>query len=75
MATENVDMLLTNYKIIKDIDEKDETLRSLVECGHEKKQYYIYKRICELAVNSFVVTSEKWFNMEIDTEQNKKLLK
>ena len=26
-------------------------------------------------MNSFVVTSEKWFGMEIDAEQSKKLLK
>ena len=55
MATE---VLLTNYKILYDVDEKDEELCSLVTRNQGKKDYYIYKRICELALNSFVVCSE-----------------
>ena len=50
-------VFLTNYKIMHDIDEKDETLNSLVQ--QNAKDYYIYKRICELAVESFVVSSKK----------------
>ena len=56
-----------------DIDEKDETLNSLVQ--QNAKDYYIYKRICELAVESFVVSSKKQFDVEIDAEKNQKLLK
>ena len=33
-----------------------------------EKQYFIFRRICELAVNSNVRTSEKWFDFEIDSE-------
>ena len=56
-----------------DIDEKDETLNSLVQ--QNAKDYYIYKRICELAVESFFVSSEKWFHVEIDAEKLLKLLR
>ena len=64
-------MSLTKYNI----DENDEQLKSLIECDHEKKSSYIYKRISELAVNSFVVLYEKWFKVDIDDEQNEHLLK
>ena len=40
-----------------DIDEKDETLNSLVQ--QNAKDYYINKRICELPLESFVVSSKK----------------
>ena len=56
-----------------DIDEKDETLNSLVQ--QNAKDYYINKRICELALESFVVSSKKQFDVEIEAEQNQKLLK
>ena len=56
-----------------DIDEKDETLNSLVQ--QNAKDYYINKRIYELALESFVVSSKKQFDVEIDAEQNQKLLK
>ena len=64
-------MKRTIYGII----EKDENLNLLIERDHGKKEYYIYRINCELAVNSFFITSKKWFNVEIDTEQNKRLLK
>lgn len=70
-----IEVFLTHYWIIYGIDEEDENLCSLAEWDQGKKDYYIYKRICELAVNSFVVASEKWFDVEIDVEQNEKLLK
>ena len=38
------------------------------------KQYFIFKRICEIAVNSFAVSHAKWFDVEIDAEQNEKLI-
>ena len=65
-------VFLTNYKKMYGIDEKDEILNSLVQ--QNAKDYYTYKRICELAVESSVVSSEKWFYVEIDAEQNQKLL-
>ena len=55
--------------------EKDEELRKLIERDHGMRLYYIFKRICEIAVNSFVVTYEKWFDVEIDLEQNEQLVK
>ena len=55
--------------------EKDEELRKLIERDHGMRLYYIFKRICEIAVNSFVVTYEKWFDVEIDLEQNQQLVK
>ena len=55
--------------------EKDEELRKLIERDHGMRLYYIFKRICEIAVNSFVVTYEKWFDVEIDLEQTEQLVK
>ena len=46
-------VFLTNYRTIYGINEKDKSLCSLVQ--QRKNDYYIYKRIFELAVNSFVV--------------------
>ena len=57
------------------IDAEDKTLRYLVERHHGQKQYFIFRTICELAANSNVITSEKWFDVEIDSEQNENLLK
>ena len=37
--------------------------------------YYIFKRIYEITIKSFVVTYEKWFDAEIDLEQNEQLVK
>ena len=45
--------LLTNYKILYDINEKDE----------------------KLALSSFVVSREKWFDVESHAKQNERLLK
>ena len=39
-----------------------------------ERDCYIYKRTCELALNNFVVSSEKWFTAEIDAKQNERLL-
>lgn len=57
-------VFLTNYKIMYGIDEK----------MNNAKDYYTYKRIFELALESSVASSEKWFYVEIDAEQNRKLL-
>ena len=63
------------YRTIYGIHEKDENLNLLIERDHGKKEYCIYKRICELAVNSFVVRSKKRFDVKIEAEQNERLLK
>ena len=42
---------------------KYEKLCKLVE--ERETDYYIFKRISELAKNSFVVTYERWFDVEI----------
>ena len=44
-----------------------------MERDYKKQSYYIYKKICELATNSFVITSEKWFDVETGAKQNEKL--
>ena len=54
------------------VDEKDEILNSLVQ--QNAKDYYTYKKICELAVENSVVSSQKWFCVEIDAEKKQKLL-
>ena len=46
-----MEVLLTDYKIKYRIDENDEILKSL-----DQRDYYTYKRICGLAINSFVVS-------------------
>ena len=74
MPTKNVNYLLNDYKSSYGINEKDEELRKLIERDHGMKQYFIFKRICEIAVNSFAVSHAKWFDVEIDTEQNEKLI-
>ena len=53
---------ITNYKVMYDIIEKDENLCKLVE--ERETNYYIFKGISELAKNSFVVTYERWFDVE-----------
>ena len=60
---------ITNYKVMYDVKEKDETLCKLVE--ERETDYYIFKKICELAKNSFVVTYQKWFDVEIDINVKK----
>ena len=39
------------------------------------RQYFIFKRICKIVANGFVVSHAKWFDVEIDAEQNGKLIK
>ena len=50
-------------------------LINIIERDYKKQNYYIYQKICELAANSFVITSKKWFDVETDAKQNGKLLK
>ena len=60
---------VTNYEVMYDINEKDEKLCKLVE--ERETDYYIFKRSCELANNSFVVTYERWCDVEIDINVKK----
>ena len=60
-------MDLAKYEIYVKNDEK---LKSLLERNHGKRNYYICKRISELATNSSVASYENWFGVEIDAEQN-----
>ena len=75
MSTKKINHLLNHYKSSYGINEKDEELRKLIERDHGIRLYYVFKRICEIEVNSFVVTYEKWFAVEIDLEQNEQLVK
>ena len=59
---------ITNYEVMQDINEKDE-LCKLVE--ERETDYYFFKRICELAKNSFVVIYERWLDVEIDINVKK----
>ena len=40
----------------------------MVEHHLPRTEYYIYKRLCELAVKSNVQTTDKYFEVEIDSE-------
>ena len=46
-----------------------------IQRDYNRQSYYTYKKICELANNSFVITAETFFDVETDAEQNEKLLK
>ena len=46
----------------------------LLVAQHYPRQYAIYIRICQLAVNSIVTEFPKWFIVEIDSEKNETLL-
>ena len=54
---------ITNYEVMYDTNEKDEKICKLVE--ERETDYYIFKRIYELAKNSYV-TNERWFDVKID---------
>ena len=50
----------------------DEIKTFLVETMNTK--FYLYKRLCELVPNSRVTEERCWFIVEIDAEENRKLL-
>ena len=75
MLTKNINCLINHYKSTDGINKNDAELRKLVEKDYVMRQYYIFKRICEIAVNSFVAYHTKWFDIEIDAEENEQLLK
>ena len=56
------------YNIIKN----DERLCALVQ--QNKADYLIQKQICELGPNSFIVSSQNWFDVEIGAVENGKLV-
>ena len=65
-----------NYVSTYGINTNDlDGLINIIQRSYDKQNYYIYKKICELANNSFVITAEKCFDVETDAEQNEKLLK
>ena len=75
MVKRNIDILLENYEAMYGIDGKDKTLCYLVERHPGQTQYFVFRRMCEPATNSNFITGEKWFDVEIDSEQNENLLK
>ena len=50
----------------------DEIKTFVVESMNTK--FYLYKRLCELVPNSRVTEERCWFIVEIDAEENRKLL-
>ena len=63
------DNYVSMYRIrTKDLD--GSIIENIIERDYKKQNYYIYKKIYELATNSFVITSENWFDVETDAEQN-----
>ena len=70
----NVNYLLNHYKSSYGINGKDEKLHKLIQRDHRMRQYFIFKRICKITVNSFVVSHAKCFDIEIDVQQNEKLI-
>ena len=63
------DNYVSMYRIrTKDMD--GSIIEKIIERDYKKQNYDIYKKIYELATNSFVITSENWFDVETDAEQN-----
>ena len=56
---------LHNYSI--DMNHFEE-ICLMVEHHLSKTEYYIYKRLCELAVNSILQSTDKYFEVEIDNK-------
>ena len=63
---------ITNYKMVYNINENGKKLCALIQ--ENETNYLIYKQICELARNSFVVSYQNWFDVEIDADENGKLV-
>ena len=69
-------IIANNYASTYGINTNDlDGLISIIQRDYNKQNYYIYKKICELANNSFIITAEKFFYEETDAEQHEKLLK
>ena len=74
MSIKNTNYLLIRYKSSYGINTKDEELHKPIERDHGTRQYFIFKRICKIAVNGFAVSHAKWFDVKIDAEQNEKVI-
>ena len=62
---------LSGYHIsMEHLEEEIEKL--VMECSNTK--FYLYKRLCELAPNSRVTNEKCAFIVEIDAEENRKLV-
>ena len=76
MDKNTVKIIANNYVSTYGVNTNDlDGLIIIIQRDYTKQNYYIYKKICELASNSFVITVEKIFDVETDVEQNEKLLK
>ena len=76
MDKNRVKIIANNYVSTYGINTNDlDGLIIIIQRDYTKQNYYIHKKICELASNSFVITAEKFFDVETDAEQNEKLLK
>ena len=76
MDKNRVKIIANNYVSTYGINTNDlDGLIIIIQRDYTKQNYYIHKKICELAINSFVITAEKFFDVETDAEQNDKLLK
>ena len=64
---------ISNYKIIYGINENDEHLKWIKT--QKFGDYKIFKRICELATETLVVPSERWFDLEINPVEHDQLLR
>ena len=51
---------------------EEEIEKLVMECSNTK--FYLYKRLCELAPNSRVTNEKCAFIVEIDAEENRKLV-
>ena len=49
-------------------------MRNCVLVQKNETDYLIYKWICELVPSRFVVSSQNWFDDEIDADENGKLV-
>ena len=69
-------IIANNYTSVYGINTNDlDGLINIIQRDYKKQNYYIYKKIWELANNSFVITAETFFDVEKDKEQKGKLLK
>ena len=69
-------IIANNYASVYGINTNDlDGLINIIQRDYKKQNYYIYKKIWELANNSFVITAETFFDVVKDKEQKGKLLK
>ena len=57
-------IIANNYVSSYGINTNDlDGLINIIQRDFNKQNYYIYKKICELAKNSFVITAEIFFDV------------